>query len=416
VTGTDTVDVPAKPTALIGLTKLADPRVVHHAGDLVTYSFEISNEGDSTLNNVALIDPMLTGVTFDDIKTTATGEEAPYEGWLAPGEHCYAKATYTSLLSDINGGSWTNTATATAVPAGSQTRIQAVDMADVEAPPAPAIELKKQAGEIQDVDGNGPDAGDTVAYSFVVTNKGNVTLSDVHVSDPIIGAVKCPDAVLAADASMTCTGTRPYVLSQADVDAGTVHNVAVVVGTPPVGIPATDDDSHDVDIVQRPAIELTKTAGAIADANNSGSPDAGDTVTYAFRITNTGNVTLTEVRLDDDLLGLDDLTCGTAELAPGQTTGCTSAPYVLTQADLEAHRVHNVASVTGTAPGGGSVDDEDDAVVTIPTKPTKPTKPPVTPTPQPGLPNTGSDVAPWLIALATLSTLSGAVLLWKTRR
>ena len=64
-------------------------------------------------------------------------------------------------------------------------------------PHGPAITLDKQAGAITDVDGNGADAGDTIAYTFIVTNTGNVTLNPVSVTDPKVGAVTCPATPLA---------------------------------------------------------------------------------------------------------------------------------------------------------------------------------------------------------------------------
>ena len=50
-------------------------------------------------------------------------------------------------------------------------------------------------------------AGDTIAYTFVVTNTGNVTLDSVAVDDPLVGAVSCPVTTLAPGASTTCTAT-----------------------------------------------------------------------------------------------------------------------------------------------------------------------------------------------------------------
>ena len=75
---------------------------------------------------------------------------------------------------------------------------------------------------------SGNAAGDTIDYSFVVTNTGNVTLDPVSVDDPLVGAVSCPVSSLAPGASTTCSAT--YVLTQADVDAGSVTNTATATG------------------------------------------------------------------------------------------------------------------------------------------------------------------------------------------
>ena len=72
-----------------------------------------------------------------------------------------------------------------------------------------------------DEDGDGlVDAGDTVTYGFTVRNTSTVTLTDVTISDLVLGVVgeRCGPATLAPGASATCT--RPYVLTQEDLDAG----------------------------------------------------------------------------------------------------------------------------------------------------------------------------------------------------
>ena len=76
-------------------------------------------------------------------------------------------------------------------------------------------------------------AGQTISYSFAVTNSGNVTLSNVQVTDtdlPGLSAITCPTTTLAPSATETCTAT--YVTLQSDVDAGSIVNTATAQGIP----------------------------------------------------------------------------------------------------------------------------------------------------------------------------------------
>src|SRR5690606_8678945 len=71
--------------------------------------------------------------------------------------------------------------------------------------------------------------GDILTYDLVVTNTGNVTLTDIEVSDPVASVTGSPIASLAPMASTTITAT--YVVTQADLDAGLFTNVAIAIGT-----------------------------------------------------------------------------------------------------------------------------------------------------------------------------------------
>ena len=213
----------------------------------------------------------------------------------------------------------------------------------------PSIALTKTAGPINDLDGNGPDAGDTINYSFLVTNDGGVPLASVSVSDPKVGAVTCPQTTLAAGASTTCTAT--YTLTQADVMAGQVVNVAIASGTPPTGPPVTANSTATTTIPPNPALTIRKQAGPIVDGDSNGH-DVGDTIAYTFLITNSGNLPLTAVSVSDPKVGA--VICPATTLAPGASTTCT-ATYTLTQADVNTGVVNNSATASGTPPTGPSV-------------------------------------------------------------
>src|SRR5206468_1716230 len=151
-------------------------------------------------------------------------------------------------------------------------------------------------------------------------------------------------------------------------------NTATATGTSDDGRDATDSDDHSVDLIH-PAIQIAKTVDP-----KSGNP--GDTVTYTYVVTNTGDTTLYDVSVDDDVIGhIGDV----AELAPGESVTLTK-DFVLPSGNPE---VTNVGTATGTDTLGEQVSDDDDAFVTI----VKAENPPPPPPPPPPTAFTGSDAA-----------------------
>jgi len=76
-------------------------------------------------------------------------------------------------------------------------------------------------------------------------------------------------------------------------------------------------------------------------------------------VANTGNVTLTDIDVVDDLTG-DAWTIAT--LAPGESVTFT-ATYTITQADMDAGIVTNTVMAAGEDPVGNTVEDDDTAII-----------------------------------------------------
>nr|WP_304650995.1 SpaA isopeptide-forming pilin-related protein [Tessaracoccus sp. ZS01] len=348
VTDTDDETVTAATEPAIMIVKTADVATYDAVGDVITYTFEVTNTGNVTLDDVTVTDPLpgLSALVCTPVQGSS----------LAPNATMECSATYAVTQADLDNGSVDNTATTTgAPPVGDE--VTDSDDETVPATQSPAIELTKDA-DVASYDA----VGDVITYSFVATNTGNVTLTDVVITDPLPGlsGLTCDPAqptTLAPGASIECSAT--YTVTQADLDAGSVDNTATTVGTPPEGENVTDSDDETVPATQSPAIELTK------DADVATYDAVGDVITYTFVATNTGNVTLTDVKISDPLPGLSDLTCVPAQpttLAPGASISCT-ATYSVTQADLDNGSVDNTATTTGTPPVGDDVTDSDDETV-----------------------------------------------------
>src|SRR5690606_34352065 len=165
----------------------------------------------------------------------------------------------------------------------------------------PGMTIEK-TGTLNDLDGDGLlDPGETISYAFLVTNTGNVTLSDVTVNDPLLvdaGVSLDQDPqTLAPGGSFTFTAT--YTPTQADIDAGRVENTATGTGTPPSGPPVeSPPDTSIVPPDDTPGLTIEKT-GTLNDLDGDGLLDLGETISYAFLVTNTGNVTLSDVTVND---------------------------------------------------------------------------------------------------------------------
>jgi uncharacterized repeat protein (TIGR01451 family) len=343
-------------------------------GSVVHYDLVITNTGNVTLTNVTLTDPGADLGTIDcNGASVGTGLPLPS---LAPGASKSCVANHTITQADVDDGTYSNTATTTGTPPVGA-NVSDVDDATVSIPMNPSIVLDKSEKS------SGPySVGETITYDLKTTNNGNVTLLNVTVTDDNADATPdCngalagtgqPIPTLAVGDSVTCTAT--HVVTQQEVDAGNVHNLATTKGTPPRGADVTDEDELDIPIAQDPSIQLTKDLDSITPA---GPIAVGTVLTYRLVIENDGNVTLTNVTLTDPGADAGSIDCnGAAEgsglplasLAPLASKTCT-ATHTVTQADVETGSYRNVATTTGTPPDGDPVTDDDDETVTVPQNP-----------------------------------------------
>ncbi|WP_373400739.1 hypothetical protein V8V91_17870 [Algoriphagus halophilus] len=86
----------------------------------------------------------------------------------------------------------------------------------------------------------------------------------------------------------------------------------------------------------------------------------GDVIPYELTVTNTGNVTLTDVEVRDPLTGLDQ---NIGQLAPGQVQ-TLSTSYTVDQTDVDNGLLNNTANVAATTPANLQVVAKDSDVVT----------------------------------------------------
>ncbi len=199
-------------------------------------------------------------------------------------------------------------------------------------------------------------AGQEITYTFAVENTGEVTLTNVKIDDPTLGITGLAVTPSTLEPGETGTVQATYTVSGDDVNAGSIYNVATATGTPPVGDDVTDTDDETV-THQTASIHLDKSAAPQTyDA-------VGDVVTYTFTVENTGEVTLTNVKIDDPTLGITGLAVTPSTLEPGQT-GTVQATYTVSGDDVNAGSIYNVANATGTPPVGDDVTDTDDETVT----------------------------------------------------
>ncbi len=321
---TDTETVSAVQSPALSIVKSATPSTYSAVGQVVSYSFLVTNSG-----NVTLSGPF----TVADNRTT--NEACPATASLLPGASITCTASYTITQADLNVGSVTNVASASgsfnAIPVTSAT-----DTETVSAVQSPALSIVKSA-----TPSTYSAVGQVVSYSFLVTNSGNVTLSGPFtVADNRTTNEACPaTASLLPGASITCTAS--YTITQADLNVGSVTNVASASGSFNA-IPVTSaTDTETVSAVQSPALSIVKSA------TPSTYSAVGQVVSYSFLVTNSGNVTLSGPFTVADNRTTNEACPATASLLPGASITCT-ASYTITQADLNVGSVTNVASASGS--------------------------------------------------------------------
>ncbi|WP_459213097.1 gliding motility-associated C-terminal domain-containing protein [Aquimarina rhabdastrellae] len=254
--------------------------------------------------------------------------------------------------------------------------------------------------EITDNAPSGLGVGDEVKYEITVVNTGTVTVSNIELADIFINGtgtgtltpilVSGDPTALLPDGSLTYEVT--YTITQEDVDLGYIENSVIATGDSPTG---TDDvsDTSDTDVdssgnpiadnenvetadgngnvdgnstndptvtqlIAIPELTLTK-IGILSSGSRDGIARVGDIITYRFTVVNTGELTVENLMIDDDRIGISQLEVTPSILAPGEA-GVAEVEYVITQEDIDDRRVVNSAVVTGQDPDGVDVIDVSD--------------------------------------------------------
>ncbi|CAN1556852.1 Ig-like domain CHU_C associated [Flavobacteriaceae bacterium] len=221
--------------------------------------------------------------------------------------------------------------------------IQIITVAPPPSPAPPAI--------FADTDLAGPIVSNTTAQNVLnVLSNDFIELTPATVSNVVVSTVTADPTGF-----MTLQGDGTIVLG-ANIPAGTytlTYSICEIVR------PTNCTTATVTIIVDKPSIALVKTA-KFNDENGDGYSKAGETITYSFEVTNTGNTILTNVTISDPLPGVVmsgfPLTLGIGESNSTHFQGV----YTIKQSDINSGSISNQATVYGTAPSGLVVEDKSD--------------------------------------------------------
>ncbi len=253
----------------IAVNKTANPMVAYFS-DTVIYTYAVTNPGDTPLSDITLSDDKCSPMTSPE------GDDG--NGYLDPGGETWTYYCSMTPSTDI-----TNTATVTGIHSlgGTVNNTDTVFVAVI----SPEIAIDKTAHPTT------IHAGDTVTYTYAVTNPGDDPLSNVQrVSDD-----KCSPVTFTGG-----DGNSNYKLDPGEIWTYTcstavntdIVNTATVTGTDSAGGTVSAQATASVDVIS-PDISIVKTADPTVIYT-------GDTVTYTYIVTNPGENPLSSVGVSDD--------------------------------------------------------------------------------------------------------------------
>lgn len=235
VSDPSSAEVSILPVPALSVEKSASPSAADDfiAGQVIVYSFLVTNTGNVTLEDVHVVEGEFTGTGILPEPTCAAGAAS-----LLPGEQVVCETEYTLTQDDIDAGSLTNAASATADPPGPTPNPYApVDEVTIPQLAAPGLILAKQTDTI-----TVSFVGQIVDYTFTVTNTGNTNLTDLSVVEGSfsgVGALSMPICPAAADQLVpgeTVICEASYVVQRGDLTGSPLVNTATASASTPGGL------------------------------------------------------------------------------------------------------------------------------------------------------------------------------------
>jgi uncharacterized repeat protein (TIGR01451 family) len=298
-----------------------------HVDDTITYTYTVSNAGPDAACNVVVSDDVAGTPTYVSGDTNNNGCIDPDETWTF-------QATYTVQAGDPD--PLVNTATVSS-------DADDPDTSDNEATWTvdilhPAIDVSKSCPQYAH-------EGDTISYTMTVKNTGDTPLSNVMVTDSLLGIIFTGSLAVGEEMTFDVPFTVP-------TPSDDITNTVTASGEDPLGLTVTDTAQCTVDVLH-PAIAIDKSAAKV-------TARAGDTITYTIIVTNTGDTPLYDVSVTDTLLG----TFSIGTLGVGQSVTITPAPtYTVNAGDPDP--LVNTATASGKDVLDMEVTAEDTASVDL---------------------------------------------------
>ena len=198
------------------VTKTAD-KTTAAVGDTITYTITLKNTGEEPLKIKSVDDTILGDLTDEFPDTLPVGATVSntfdYEVQAGDPNPLVNTVTVTAKVEDLP---------------GLITEEASASVAIGETPASASIAVDKTADKAS------ASVGETINYTVTVTNPGDVDLTNVTVTDSLLGTLDFPTTIMAGQ---TFTDTFPYVVKAKD--CGTLVNTVTATGTPEGGAPVS---------------------------------------------------------------------------------------------------------------------------------------------------------------------------------
>jgi len=289
----------------------ADPPYIL-VGNPVNWTYQVSNVGNLQLAGVSVTDSDASLVISCPKATLPTGASMT----------CTASGTAVA-------GEYENTGIVKALPAGLSEQVQDLDVSRYfGAEPVIRLTMFTNGEDAKHAPGPYIPVGQPVVFTYQITSQDTrYIFTEIAVTDDSGVTVTCPVTTLEpGNDPIMCTASGTAGLGQQNL-AGHVTAKALIHPTQDVlGRVETSDTSHYFGYAL--GLGLVKlTDGQQVPAPPGPEFAVGSTVTWTYEVTNTSNVPLTDIEVEDDQEGA--VICPPGELGVGQSITCSASGTVI---------------------------------------------------------------------------------------
>ncbi len=328
-------------------------------GQTITYTITVTNSGNGAAEKVLLKDVFSgTGLvwTSDDPTAKEFGVAAQGE----TGDTVEFTATYEVQESDA-GKKITNSAVLKDDPAPTT--------------PQTTVEVKAAKLAVSKSATNAVKVGENIVYTIIVENTGTAAANNVAIYDLLDSSVEFKNVTLnGADVRYTFNAETNAIHvavgnlvpgDKAELVITTTANAAGTV-TNKANASSKETGSKDSNVVTTTVTEDIPVVPELTIAKDADKTSAklNDVITFSVKVTNSGNVVLTDVIVADPMMENGQTVIPSLAAGAEQTITYT---HTVTETDVLAGQVINTATVSGTNPDGPAPKEETSTVVvTIP--------------------------------------------------